>query len=352
MSRLRRVLLTGATGVVGSALRTRLTHHHVTSLTHRTAVGGDSVTGDLTQPRLGLPADTYRALASTVDTVVHCAAVTDFAAGSGATNRLNIDGTGQVARFAEDAGARLIHVSTAFVARSDLTRGARGADSRDAAARPEDYLDSKRAGEAALRATGLPVVIARPSIVIGDSGTGAIARFQGIHGIIGAVLRNRLPLAPFRPESRVDMVPQDLVADALCALVDSDVRAGEHWLTSGRQAPTAGRLLTLCLEVADELGIDVTAPRMVSPDMVDRLIRPVFIDPLPRSARRRFDDLMAMAALFAGAEPFASSFGTEAIGGVWIDLPSATWFESAFRAAAAHLARVKGIVPVRAAVPA
>src|SRR3712207_8286898 len=37
------------------------------------------------------------------------------------------------------------------------------------------------------------------------------------------------------------------------------------------------------------------------PILVERLFRPVFIDPLPRRDRRRFDELMAMSALFDGA---------------------------------------------------
>ena len=101
--------------------------------------------------------------------------------------------------------------------------------------------------------------------------------------------------------------------------------------------------MELCLEVADELGIDVTAPRLVAPDMVDRLIRPVFIDPLPKQARRQFDDLMAMAALFSGAEAFPTSFGELPFGARSIELPSGEWFESAFRASAIHLAHAKGI---------
>jgi thioester reductase-like protein len=331
------VLLTGATGVVGSALRPRLAGHRVISLTHRSEVDGEYVHGDVAQPRLGLDQHTYRDLLSTVDTVVHCAAVTDFAAGAEAANRFNVTGTRNVLDFAADAGARLIHVSTAFVARSELTRSAQGASLRDAAARPEDYLDSKREAEDILRGSGVPTVIARPSVVIGDSVTGEMARFQGIHTIASSVIRGRLPLVPFDPASRVDVIPQNLVAAGLATLVDSGTATGEYWLTAGPYAMTAGRIIEMCVEFAGELGLKVSAPRLVKPDMVDRLIRPVFIDPLPAAARRRFDDLLAMAALFAGAEPFPTSLGEP----LPVDLPSERYFESAFRASLAYLARTK-----------
>jgi len=342
VTRRKRVLLTGASGVIGTALRPALTQHDVVSLTHRAAVTGESVKGDLTRDWLGLTPAEYRDLASRVDTVVHCAAVTDFATPAEKVNVLNVQGTRRVAELAGDAGARLVHVSTAFVARSDLTRGARGAASRDAAARPEDYLDSKRAGEAALRATGVPFVVARPSVVIGESGTGEISQFQGLHNVVISVLRNKVPLVPFAPDSLVDMVPQDLVVGFLRALVDSEVSTGEYWITAGPRALKAERMLDLTLEFCEYLGLDVCRPRLVPPEMVDRLIRPVFIDPLPARQRRQFDDLMCMAALFAGADPFPTSLGGTL--GESVALPSPEWFESAFLASVCYLAHAQGIV--------
>ena len=348
MSQRRFVLLTGAAGVVGSALRPQLARHRVVSLVHRSPVAGEYVHGDLCQPRLGLDEHTYRTLLSTVDTVVHCAAETDFAAGAQAVQRANVAGTQHILSFAAAAGARLVHVSTAFVARSELTRSAKGAALRDAVARPEDYLDSKRAAEAALRSCGVPVVIVRPSVVIGDSATGEMSRFQGIHTIASALLRNRLPLAPFDPAARIDVIPQDLLAAGIAALVESGTASGEYWLTAGPQALTAGRMVELCVRTAGELGLELTAPRLVKPAMVDRLIRPVFIDPLPAPARRKFDDLLAMAALFAGTEPFPTSLGAP----LPVDLPSASYFESAFRASLTYLARTKGFAPPAPPAPA
>jgi nucleoside-diphosphate-sugar epimerase len=345
-----KVLLTGATGVVGSAVRAALGDHQVTSLTFRNQLDRHSVTGDISRAKLGLADSGYRELASRVDTVVHCAAVTDFAADPETVHRLNVDGTEHVADFAADANARLIYLSTAFVARVGLTRGARGAVTHEAASRPEDYLDSKREAEALLQRSGVPLLIVRPSIVIGDSQTGAIARYQGMHTIVRAVLKNRLALAPFLPTSRLDVIPQDLLASAVRSLVDSNVQSGEYWLTAGQRALTAARMVEICLEVAEELHLEVTPPRLVPPDMVDRLIRPVFIDPLPRQARRQFDDLMAMAALFAGAEPFETSLGQQPIGDRMIELPSDDWFSSAFRASVLHLAHSTGLAPALTAV--
>ncbi|MEV0089451.1 SDR family oxidoreductase [Saccharopolyspora sp. NPDC050642] len=348
MSQPKFVLLTGASGVVGTALRPALAHHRVISLTHRAKIDSESVIGDVTQPFLGLDELTYQMLASNVDTVVHCAAKTDFGAGADAAHQLNVVGTKRVLEFAAAAQARVIYVSTAFVTRSKLTRSAQGLMS-EGAARPENYLDSKLEAEELLRGSEVPVVIARPSVVVGDSVTGAMANFQGVHMVAAGILRSRFPLLPFATEELVDVIPQDLLAAGLRALVDADVRGGEYWLTAGPHALTSRRFVDQCVAVAEESGIDVTPPRLVSPDMVDRLIRPVLTDVLPPAARKQFDDLLAMAALFAGAESFPTSFGALPGDPAALTLPSAEWFESAFRTSVRFFAHTKRLVPAAAA---
>lgn len=332
------ILITGASGVVGTALIPELAHHRLITLRHRNAPmeGTRQVRGDLTQPALGLDLDVYDNLADQVDVVIHAAAITDFTAGSGKTNDLNIEGTKRVIEFARDAGAVLHYVSTAFVGRADLTRDEVG----EAAADPSHYLVSKRHAEQLVRDSGLQYTISRPSVVIGNSGSGEIAAFQGLHTLVGAVLRNQLPLIPLNPVDRVDFIPADFVAGALAGLVERDVRKGEFWLTSGAAALSAQEMLDITVATAAELGVEVAAPRMVPVDMIDRLIRPVFIDPLPDRDRRKFDDLMAMTALFGGAEEFPSSFGrmpgTKPL--------TTEGMAAAFVASAVYLARTKNLI--------
>jgi nucleoside-diphosphate-sugar epimerase len=304
------LLLTGATGVVGRALLPLLDGHDVVALTHRADLEGvPTVRGDLTRPRLGLDDDTYARLVDRTTTVVHAAAITDFGTGEPATSELNVEGTRRVLELAATAGARVLYVSTAFVARAELTTESRGVRAWEAAASPDAYLSSKRRAEALVRGSGLPATIARPSVVIGDSVTGAIARYQGLHGVIRGLLRNQVPILPVLPETRVDVVPVDVVARALAALVDAGLPGGEFWLTSGAAAQPVSALVDTCRDVAEELGLPSDPPRFVTRDMVERLFRPVFIDPLPARERRAFDDLLAMAALFDGAPEFPTSLG-------------------------------------------
>ncbi|WP_037880144.1 SDR family oxidoreductase [Streptomyces sp. NRRL F-5727] len=352
------VLLTGASGVVGSALLPRLSDCRTIALTHRTPVAGadEQLAGDLTAPRLGLDADAYRRLAARVDAIVHCAAVTGFSSGAEAAHALNTAGTRQMTRLAADADAVLYHVSTAFVDRTDLTRAQLGQDHGDATARPEDYLDSKRAGEDVVRSSGVPAVIIRPSVVIGDAATGAISAFQGLHGIVHGLLRGLLPLVPLPADSPVDFVPQDVVAATIAGLVRQGRRDGEVWVTAGADALRTEAALRVIHDTAEELGLKAAPPRIVGPEMVDRLIRPVFIANLHPRARRRFDDMLAMTALFAHGHVFPTSLGR--IAGI-PDALSTSELESALRASVAYMARTRGMVrraaePVRAAeqVPA
>ncbi|GGO03320.1 ketoreductase [Microbispora rosea subsp. aerata] len=330
------VLLTGASGVVGQALLAELTDHNVICLTRNRPVTGDnvlSIRGDLTVSNFGLDRDEYNEVVRRIDAIIHCAAVTSFGAGKSETDDINVRGTGEVIALAQRAGVPLHHVSTAFVARTELARD------NGSSARPEFYLDSKRAAERLVRDSGVPATVIRPSVVIGDSVTGRISQFQGLHGIAGAVFKNALPLLPLEPGSRVDFLPQDVVARAIAGLLRAGVTDGDFWVTAGEAAVTVDQMVELALETGRGLGLELHAPRLVSQDMVDRLIRPVFIDPLPKWRRRRFDDMLAMTALFCTPQPFESS--CDRIPG--ITAPTTSGLRDAFVASLRYYAQAKGL---------
>ena len=276
----RTVLVTGASGVIGTALLPRLGAFDVLALVHRSPVsapGIASVTGDVRQPMLGLSAAAYEQLTQRVDAVVHCAAVTDFARADGSLQDTNIAGTQHIVQLAADAGAVLLHVSTAFI-------GTASGSARDSAA--AGYAASKVAAEQVVLASRVPTVVLRPSVVIGDSRTGVISAFQGLHGVAGAVLSGTVPMVPFDPSWPIDFVPCDLVADAIATVLEQDVRSGEFWITAGSSAMRLDEAIALTVDLGTELGLAVEPPRFVSPDLFERLIGPVFLDALPPRARR------------------------------------------------------------------
>ena len=276
----RTILLTGASGVVGRAVLRRLRDFDVVCLVHRSPVCGPDVTavrGDIAEPMLGLGEGVYAGLAARVDAVIHCAAVTEFNRTDGSLEATNVTGTEHVAAFAAAAGAVLYHVSTAFVdttADGDRGRTAIG------------YATSKAAGEQVVRSSGVPHVILRPSVVIGDSVTGEFAAFQGLHQVAAGMFAGIVPMIPFDPSWPIDFVPVDVVADAIACVVENRVTEGEFWLSAGEKALRLDEGVAVAVELARDLGVHVDVPRFVPPEMFDRLIGPVFLDALPGRIRR------------------------------------------------------------------
>ena len=276
----RAVLLTGASGVIGRALLERLRDVDVVCLVHRSPVSGPNVTtvpGDIAEPMLGLGEQAYVELAARVDAVIHCAAVTDFNRTDGSLEATNIAGTEQMAAFAAAAEAVLYHVSTAFV--HTTVDGDRG---RTAIG----YAASKSAAEEAVRSSGVPYVILRPSVVIGDSVTGEIAAFQGLHQVVAGLFAGMVPMIPFDPRWPINFVPADVVADTIACVVENRVNEGEFWISAGDEALTLDEGVAVVVEFARALGVSIDMPRFVPPEMFDRLIGPVFLDALPGKIRR------------------------------------------------------------------
>jgi len=276
----RTVLLTGASGVVGRALLQRLPDHDVVCLVHRSPVSGPNVStvpGDIASPMLGIAEQAYTKLAARVDAVIHCAAITDFNRSDGSLEATNIAGTEHVAAFAAAANAVLYHVSTAFVHTTvdgDRGRAAVG------------YASSKAAAEELVRSSGVPHVILRPSVVIGDSATGEIAAFQGLHQVVAGMFAGMVPMIPFDPGWPIDFVPADVVADAIACVVENRVSEGEFWISAGDKALRLDEGAAVVIEFARALGLSIDMPRFVPPDMFDRLIGPVFLEALPARIRR------------------------------------------------------------------
>ena len=276
----RTVLLTGASGVVGGALLRRLGDFDVVCLVHRSPVCGPNVTtvvGDIARPMFGLTELAYAELAAGVDAVIHCAAVTDFNRTDGSLEATNIAGTEHVAAFAAAAEAVLYHVSTAFV--HTTVDGDRG---RTAVG----YAASKSAAEDVVRSSGVPHVILRPSVVIGDSVTGEIAAFQGLHQVAAGLFAGVVPMIPFDPGWPINFVPADVVADTIACVVENRVSEGEFWLSAGDKALSLDESVSIAVELARDLGLSIDVPRFVPPEMFDRLIGPVFLDALPGKIRR------------------------------------------------------------------
>lgn len=255
-----RVLLTGASGLLGGELAGRLVDrgHQVTALvrTRRRITRNDGrdlpvtdwprreagavalVGGDVTQPELALAEP--QAVARHHDLLVHCAAATGFDLDPSIYRSMNVDGTTHAVELARSAGLSLLHVSTAYAwgrrdgavpetALSGLLDHANG------------YEASKAEAERIVQASGLLHAIARPSIIVGDHSTGAIRAFNTFYVVFRLIARGLVRTLPAREDASLDLVPIDHVAAGLVDLVERMESAdGRHFhLVSG--APVSMR---------------------------------------------------------------------------------------------------------------
>jgi thioester reductase-like protein len=284
------VVLTGATGFVGSELLMRFLERgdrHVYALVR---AGDDeeaaarlpaherltAVAADIERPGLGLDGRTADAIAEEASTVVHCAASVSFGLDLQRSRGVNVDGSRRMVELAERCAARgdglerLTYVSTAYVAGTH--RGLFEEDELDVGQRFRNaYEQSKFEAETLVRerARELPLQVLRPSIVVGDRRTGRTSSFNVLYAPLKAFARDRLPAIPARRSAPVDIVPVDYVADAVHDLA-TDGADGTFHLVAGENASTVGRLVEL-----SSRHLRKRPPRVLPPRLYRRLAHPL-----------------------------------------------------------------------------
>ncbi len=180
-------------------------------------------------------------VAEEVTAVMHCAASISFDLPLDEARQINVEGTREIIGFAREAKScgrldRFIHVSTAYVA--GITEGTFRERQLDAGQEFRNtYEQTKWEAEHVVNdAADLDPVIARPSIVMGESTSGWTPAFNVLYWPIRAFSRGLFESVPARPEALVDVVPVDYVADALVFLLEDTSSSGVVNLVSGREA--------------------------------------------------------------------------------------------------------------------
>jgi thioester reductase-like protein len=286
------VLITGETGFVGMELLVRLlerTDRDVVALVRAAddeAAGGRidelmkllfapgrrranrrrvrGVAADLEQPGLGLSEATRDGLTASIGAVVHCAASVSFSLELEDARRINVDGTREILRLAaeaQDYGSldRVVHVSTAYVA------GERGGRARERQGNVgqsfrNTYEQTKLEAEQLVHESGLPAAIVRPSVIVGDSKTGWTPCFNVIYWPLQAFARGLFDPIPGEADAPIDIVPVDVVADALLTLVTGPVRCGPFHVVASDEAVSNERLATMAADY-----FDTEPPKFVGP---------------------------------------------------------------------------------------
>ena len=178
----------------------------------------------------------------------------------------------------------MTYVSTAYVAgdRRGLARETEldvGQGFRNA------YEQSKHEAERLVRSRHdrLPVTIVRPSIVVGERGTGWTASFNVVYGPLRAFASGTYPVIPGRRDAVLDIVTVDHVADAVLALAASPAAAGGTFhVVGGEHATTLGELARLAARRFDR-----RAPRFVPPRIYRSALHPMILRRADPNTRRR-----------------------------------------------------------------
>jgi nucleoside-diphosphate-sugar epimerase/predicted lipid carrier protein YhbT len=248
------VFLTGGTGALGSWIARKLLEQGLTvrslarGSAHRSSrqrmeesllaagVSGHDlsrlrvVEGNILHPRFGMSAVDW---SERVGLVIHCAASTAFdESASEATRRTNVQGLLNVLAFARERQAPFVHVSTAYVA-GKRTGRVHEHDLDEGQAFHNTYEQSKCCGEALVRQwaadTGLPTIVLRPSIVLGDARHGRALRFNTVYDLmrtfdlLGAAMRDQALRVVADERATKNIVPVDYFADLAWRII----RAGQ-----------------------------------------------------------------------------------------------------------------------------
>src|SRR6202453_210227 len=205
--------------------------------------------GDLTDSGFGLGRDEYDRLVHTTDSVIHCAASLNRKSEKSCLN-VNLRGTLEVLTLARHAEhyhglRRFSQVSTVAVAgkrQNEVVAEDRSIDWERSDYDP--YARTKKFCEHMMRVLlpDTPKTVFRPSIVLGDSRYAETTQFDMVRSF---VFLADLPVLPFRPTDKIDIVNVDFVADAIATLHQKDQPQHDiYHLSSGLESQTFRQLTT------------------------------------------------------------------------------------------------------------
>ncbi|HEX7666444.1 MAG TPA: SDR family oxidoreductase, partial [Polyangiaceae bacterium] len=188
------------------------------------------IEGDAAWMDLGLSGAEFRSLTREVDRIHHCARVSYLGADRASVEHTNVNGAREILEFAEachDLKSLVFHSSTSvsgdrtgLVREDELDKGQKLRNVVE-----ETSLRAEQMMRAAMKK--IPIVVVRPSMVVGDSLTGEVDRFDGPYLLILLLLTAppdvALPL-PGKGDVQLHLVPADYVAKAAHA-IGKDPRA-------------------------------------------------------------------------------------------------------------------------------
>lgn len=349
------VFLTGGTGVVGSAIaRMVLTQPGVRLLllmrgrsdediqnrleTLRRfwnlpdALAGRVVAlrGDTSLPMFGLDQARYDGIAAECTHLIHCAALVRMNLPLAEARASAVNAADSVLRLARSAQQRGQLEKVEFLSTVGVAGTRPGVLPEEWITEPRGYHNTyeqaKAEAEAVIAgglAEGLPITVHRPSMVVGDSKTGEVLRFQIFYHLVEFLSgRRTFGLSPAFGATKLDIVPVDYVVRAVV------------W-SSGRQE-TVGRILHLCSGPQESLTLEelqsrvrasfvaagIHVPKRIAiPPGILRAALPIVRMLVPAPQRRALSTLPIFLDYLAGTQGFANIETRGLLGEAGIRLP-------------------------------
>jgi thioester reductase-like protein len=308
------LLLTGATGLVGSALLKLLTG----SKTRRFALiarqpeklrsvsqicGVNVLAGDITRPQIGLDDQTYAELKHSITEIIHCAANTRFGTSLECARQVNVTGTRHVLDFASECTQlqKFAYISTVYVVGRST-----GHFREDLVSHQNDFCNAYQqskyeAEELVSRAMNvIPAAIFRLSSVIGDSDSGRVHQFNHVHRLIRLFPQNVLPMVPGQPDAPIDLIASDWAMAALAYLFDSAfVPCRVYHLCAGAEKSLSLReMIELTISVFENHPIGRRYLPIHVPDLVPLSRYEEFVEQRSRGGDRLFNELVRVLGYF------------------------------------------------------
>ncbi len=189
-----------------------------------------TVSGDLTQPLMGLGGDKYDELAQKIDMVFHCAASVNYVYPYSASKPHTVGGTTEVLKFACAGAPKAVHYisSNGIFPGGDTTPYLENSEIDAWVDRMEGgYNQSKWVAERLVWhsvSRGLPVCMYRPGNIGHDSRTGTGNPNDYLLLILKACAR--LGSAPHAPDWLFEMTPVDFLVSAISRIADDPGHLG------------------------------------------------------------------------------------------------------------------------------
>jgi len=328
MSQRDTILITGATGSIGSWMARRLLEsgRSVVALTREDASGAartrvlealrmagagdcgacvDVVPGDICDDRM---VEAAVRSCRDVSYVVHCAGALEFREEFAELDqRVNVHGTANLLRLAEALHVPFCHFSTAYIAGR---RQGRVLESEIDVGQEfnNPYESSKCRAELLVRdwsrQTGLAAFIFRPSVVVGDSREGRIVNFDGLYhfmrlldGMAGLNVERQFRVLG-NPAATKNIVPVDYVVRVASHILDAGL-PGTYHITN----PRPPQLAALCDILAEVFA--VRGAKLVTEEE--------FQNPRPNRFESMYQKLASTYAPYLAAEPVFDRMNTDAV---------------------------------------